>query len=55
MPSDWKPMYVARFLEAVYVLHAFGKRTQRTPHTDIALAQRRFADLATMRTRHKES
>jgi phage-related protein len=53
--AEHRVLYVARFLEAVYVLHAFGKRTQRTPHTDIALAQRRLADLATMRTRHKES
>lgn len=33
-------MYVAKFDEAVYVLHAFEKKTQRTPQHDIELAGR---------------
>ncbi len=41
--------YVARFPEAVYVLHAFEKRTRRTPQADIELARKRLAELHTLR------
>ena len=37
--------YVAKFDEAVYVLHAFQKRARQTPHSDIVLARKRLADL----------
>ena len=47
-------LYVAKFEEAVYVLHAFEKRTRRTPHSEIVLAQRRFADLIRRRTQKPE-
>ena len=45
--------YVAKFEEAVYVLHAFEKRTRKTPRPEIALAQRRLADLIRSRTKKK--
>jgi phage-related protein len=35
-------VYVAKFAEAVHVLHAFRKTTRRTAQTDIALAARRY-------------
>ena len=38
-------MYVATFSEAVYVLHAFQKKTQRTSQRDIAVAELRFREL----------
>ncbi len=34
---------VAKFEEAVYVLHAFEKRTRQTAHADIELASKRYA------------
>jgi hypothetical protein len=34
------------FAEAVYVLHAFAKKTQRTPQADIELAARRYREIA---------
>jgi phage-related protein len=37
--------YVARFADAVYVLHVFEKRTQQTPQADIEKAQSRLAGL----------
>jgi phage-related protein len=37
--------YVARFAEAIYVLHAFEKRTQKTPAKDIDLARTRYREL----------
>jgi phage-related protein len=44
--------YVAKFAEAVYVLHAITKKTQKTPKQDIELAARRFRQLANER-KHK--
>ena len=37
--------YVATFEEAVYVLHAFEKRTQKTPTHEIELARDRYRAL----------
>jgi phage-related protein len=44
-------IYVARFSEAVYVLHAFQKKARKTPKPDIELARRRFRDLVQERKR----
>jgi phage-related protein len=41
----YRVVYVARFAEAVYVLHAFQKKTQRTSPRDMALAQSWFREL----------
>lgn len=38
-------LYVATRPEAVYVLHVFEKKTQRTAWTDLTLARRRLASL----------
>jgi phage-related protein len=43
--NEYRVMYVAKFEEAVYVLHAFEKKTQRTPKQDLDLAGDRFRDL----------
>ncbi len=41
--SGWfRVMYVAKFDEAVYVLHAFQKKTNKTPKSDIEIARRRY-------------
>ena len=40
---EHRVFYVAKFEEAVYVLHAFEKRTRQTPQADIALATTRLA------------
>ena len=47
--------YVARFPEAVYVLHVLEKRTRQTPQTDIDLARRRLAELLSLRRGRKDS
>ena len=44
-------VYVARFADAVYVLHAFQKKTQATPRAALALARQRHAELL----RHRRS
>lgn len=41
----FRVIYTARLAEAVYVLHAFQKKTQATPKRDIELARERFAQL----------
>lgn len=40
--GKWRVIYVARFAEAVYVLHAFQKKTQKTRREDIELARARY-------------
>jgi phage-related protein len=45
----FRVIYLARLPEAVYVLHCFEKKTQRTPVRDIETARQRFSEL--MRTR----
>ncbi len=47
----YRVIYVARFEEAVYVLHAFEKKTRKTRKADIALAKARFKALAEQRKR----
>lgn len=39
---EFRVVYVAKYVEAVYVLHAFEKRTQRTRQGDIELARTRL-------------
>lgn len=43
--NEYRVIYVAKFAEAVYVLHAFAKKTPRTAQTDIALAAKRYREL----------
>lgn len=38
----YRVIYVARRAEAVYVLHAFQKKTQATPKKDLEVARHRF-------------
>jgi len=38
----YRVVYTARLADAVYVLHAFQKKTQRTAPADIELARNRF-------------
>ena len=41
----FRVIYVARFEEAIYVLHAFQKKTQKTAPLDIELARQRYRAL----------
>jgi phage-related protein len=42
----FRVIYVASFQDAVYVLHCFQKKTQKTSAGDIDLAKRRYKELA---------
>lgn len=37
-------IYVAKFADAVFVLHCFQKKTQRTSKADLNLASRRYKE-----------
>jgi phage-related protein len=41
----YRVMYIAKFEEAVYVLHCFQKKTQTTSQSDIDLDKRRYKEL----------
>jgi phage-related protein len=41
----YRAFYVAKFEEAVYVLHAFQKKTRQTAKQDIELGQKRYKQL----------
>ena len=43
--GEWRILYVAKFSEAVYVLHAFQKKTQKTKRPDVELAHQRYQQL----------
>jgi phage-related protein len=45
-------IYVARFEEAVYVLHAFEKKTQATPQHHLDVARARYKQLLRERREH---
>lgn len=40
--GEFRVIYLATRPEAVYVLHAFQKKSQKTSRTDVALAIKRF-------------
>jgi putative component of toxin-antitoxin plasmid stabilization module len=41
----FRVLYVAKFEGAVYVLHCFQKKTQRTAKSDLNVAGKRYAEL----------
>lgn len=43
--GEWRIIYVAKFEDAVYVLHSFQKKSQKTNQNDIELARRRFRQI----------
>jgi phage-related protein len=42
---EYRTLYISRFEEAIYVLHVFEKRTQRTRKADIELARRDLSEV----------
>ncbi len=48
--GEHRLVYVAKFEEAVYVLHAFKKKTQKTAKRDLELATSRYRALVKKRT-----
>ena len=42
----FRVIYVAKFADAVYVLHCFQKKTQKTSKANLDMAAKRYVDLA---------
>ena len=40
--GEWRVIYVAQLRDAVYVLHSFQKKSQKTSRQDIELARQRY-------------
>jgi phage-related protein len=51
--AEHRVLYVARFAEAIYVLHAFEKRARQTTKDAIDLAGQRLRSLSKRRTQRK--
>lgn len=43
--GEWRVIYVAKRSDAVYVLHAFQKKSQKTSRRDIDLARIRYKQI----------
>jgi phage-related protein len=43
--GEYRVLYVAKFVEGVYVLHAFEKRTRQTRKADIELGRRNLGEV----------
>jgi phage-related protein len=43
--GEWRVIYVAKLRNAVYVLHAFQKKTKKTSRHDIDLARQRYRQI----------
>jgi phage-related protein len=43
--GEWRILYVAKFQDAVYVLHSFQKKSQKTNQQDIELARQRYEQI----------
>lgn len=53
--GEHRVFYVATFAEAVYILHAFEKKTQKTTARDLQIGRERFRALAAMRRKNNGS
>ena len=43
--GEWRVIYVAKLRDAVYVLHAFQKKSRKTSRYDIDLARQRYRQI----------
>jgi phage-related protein len=43
--GEWRIIYIAKFRDAVYVLHAFQIKTRKTSQHDIDLARQRYGQI----------
>jgi phage-related protein len=47
--GEFRVLYVAKFREAIYVLHCFGKKTGKTSQADIDRAKRSYDEVVAVR------
>ena len=51
--NQYRVIFVAKFAEAVYVLHTFVKKTQKTAQPDLDIAKSRYTELISDRKEKK--
>lgn len=51
--GEYRVLYVAKFAEAIYVIHAFEKRERPTPGVALELARTRYRQLQQARRRRE--
>lgn len=49
--NEYRIIYIAKFEEAIYVLHGFSKKTQQTSKRDLDLAAKRYKELQNERAK----
>jgi phage-related protein len=47
--NEYRVLYVAKFKEAIYVLHSFVKKTQQTAKRELDIAKNHYAEILDMR------
>jgi phage-related protein len=47
--NEYRVFYVAKFQEAVYVLHSFVKKTEQTSKKDIDVGKKRYIEMLQIR------
>lgn len=52
--DSYRVFYIARFEEAVYVLHAFQKKTQKTSRQDVQIGQQRYKQMLQYRQQQED-
>lgn len=50
--GTYSAFYITEIGDEIYVLHAFTKTTQKTPHADIYVGQKRLMAIYQLRTQH---
>lgn len=48
-PHEHRVVYVAKFEETVYVLHAFEKKTRKTDKRDVEIARKAYREILNLR------
>ena len=54
-PGEYRIFYIANYPEAVYVLHAFQKKTQATSEKDKQIGIKQYAELQNVRQQNKKN
>lgn len=49
--NEYRIIYIAKFEEAIYVLHGFTKKSQQTAKRDLDLAAKRYKELQNERAK----
>ena len=49
LQNEYRVLYVAKFQEAVYVLHGFIKKTEQTSKKEIDITKKRYQEMLTIR------